>query len=63
MKKRALALLLAGLLPLGGCSGSVDISKRSIVTAVAVSLQEDGGYEIMVEYLTAAAGAAPSPRR
>ena len=56
VKKRALALLLAGLLSLGGCSGSVDISKRSIVTAVAVSLQEDGGYEIMVEYLTRLGG-------
>ena len=51
-----MALLLAGLLSLGGCSGSVDISTRSIVTAVAVSLQEDGGYEIMVEYLTRLGG-------
>jgi len=43
----ALAAALAG-----GCSPHGDISKRSIVTAAAVTRREDGGCRVSVEYLT-----------
>jgi len=45
------ALILTAALA-GGCSPYGDISKRSIVTAAAVTRQEDGGCRVAVEYLT-----------
>jgi hypothetical protein len=60
MRRKRLALTLALLLAMSGCGANVDISKRSIVTAVAVGLREEGGYEIMVEYLNRIGGESQS---
>lgn len=45
-------LLLAAALSLGGCSRREDLSKRAIVTAVAVSRKEDGEYKVRTESLS-----------
>lgn len=53
MKGRSvLPALLLAVLSLGGCSRREDLSKRAIVTAVAVSLREDGGYRVRAESLS-----------
>ena len=60
MKNRILSAALALALAFSGCGASVDISKRSIVTAVAVMLREEGGCGIMAEYLTRLGGEGQS---
>lgn len=46
------ALLLAAAVLLGGCSPQSDISKRSIVTMTAVTLEKDGSCRVAVESLS-----------
>lgn len=60
MSKKKLAMALALFLVMSGCGTSADISKRSIVTAVTVGRREEGGYEIMVEYLNRLGGESQS---
>ena len=56
MRKRLLALSLALLLLLAGCSGGEELGRRALVTAVAVSRREEGGFRLLAECLTHAAG-------